>query len=453
MPAMRNDGYFERTPASRALVERGGRVMPLGVESNFRFFDPYPLFIDRGAGARIWDADGREYLDFALCFGALMTGHAHPAVVRAVSEQAARGLLFGMPHAPMLQLAELLAARHRLDRLRFANSGTEATMHAIRLARGFTGRDKLLKFEGAYHGAHDYALVSVKPKVEASGPLETPASVPASLGIPAAVAALTVVATFNDLASVQSAFRRHPSEIAALIVEPVMMNIGVCEPDPGFLAALRAICTREGALLIFDEVKTGTKLAAGGAAEFYGVVPDLVTIAKSFGGGASIAAFGGRADVMDAIGRFDVFHAGTYNASPLAVAVALAALRDVLTPDACARARRLNRRLVDGYSRIIGASGLAAHATGIGANGCIYFCRERVRNYRDFLRVDRDAFWRYYFGMLARGIIPMGQYYDEQWTISVAHTESDIDAHLAAFEAVAQEMTKNQTAAIRGRAW
>jgi glutamate-1-semialdehyde 2,1-aminomutase len=441
---MRNR-YRERTPASRTLVDRGRRTMPLGVESNFRFFDPYPLFIDRAAGARVWDADGREYLDFALCFGALMTGHAHPAIVRAVSEQAARGLLYGMPHAPMLDLAELLTQQHHVDRVRFANSGTEATMHAIRLARGYTGRDKIVKFEGAYHGAHDAALVSVKPKQGMGGLVDSPDSVPASLGIPGAITALTLVATFNDCESVETAFARHAGEIAALIVEPVMMNIGVCEPEPGFLQALRAIATREGALLIFDEVKTGTKLAAGGAAEFYGVAPDLIAIAKSFGGGGSIAAFGGRAEVMAAIERFEVFHAGTYNAAPLAVAAALAALREVLTPEACARAQSLNRRLIEGYTRIIDAAGLPAHATGVGVNGCIYFCRERVRNYRDFLRVDANAFWRYYFGMLDRGVIPGGQYYDEQWTISVAHTEADIDAHLTAFEAVAREMTKDNT--------
>jgi glutamate-1-semialdehyde 2,1-aminomutase len=344
----------------------------------------------------------------------------------------------------MLDLAELLAERHRLERLRFANSGTEATMHAIRVARGFTGREKIVKFEGAYHGAHDYVLVSVKPPAGASGPIGAPASVPASTGIPGAIAALTIAATFNDRSSVESAFERHRGGIAALIVEPVMMNIGVCQPEPGFLDALRAICTREGALLIFDEVKTGTKLAAGGAAEYYGVAPDLVTIAKSFGGGGSIAAFGGRADVMAVIERLDVFHAGTYNAAPLAVAAALAALRDVLTPDACARARRLNRRLIDGYTRIIDAAGLTAHATGVGANGCIYFCREPVRHYRNFLRVNKQAFWRYYFGMLERGVIPGGQYYDEQWTVSVAHTDADIDAHLAAFESVAADLRGSQ---------
>ena len=194
-------------------------------------------------------------------------------------------------------------------------------------------------------------------------------------------------------------------------------------------------------MLIFDEVKTGSKLAAGGAGEYYGVKPDLVTMAKSFGGGLPIAAFGGRADVMATIERFEVFHAGTYNAGPLAVAGALAALREVLTPDLFPRLRQLNQRLIDGYNEIIEASGLPAHATGVGANGCIYFTTEPVHNYRDFLRVDKDLFWQYFYGMLNRGIIPGSQYYDEQWTISAAHTAADIDAHLEAFAAVARELT------------
>ena len=436
------DRYRQRTSGSRALIERGRRTMPLGVESNFRFFEPYPIFIDRALGARVWDVDGHEYIDHALCFGALMVGHAHPAIVRAVSAQAERGLMFGMPHLPMLELAEELTRRHRIDRLRFTNSGTEATMHAMRVARAVTRREKVLKFEGAYHGTHDSALVSLKPPAGSSGDAGAPLSVPASLGIPASTAALTIAATFNDIASVRGAFGRHSGEIAAILVEPVMMNIGVCEPEPGFLEALREVSSREGALLIFDEVKTGTKLAPGGAAEYYGVAPDLVTIAKSFGGGASIGGFGGRADVMAVIERHEVFHAGTYNAAPLAVAAALAALREVLTRDAYTRVRALNRRLVDGYNRIIAASGLPAHATGVGANGCVYFCREPVRNYRDFLHVDKDLFWRYFLGMLERGIVPGGQYYDEQWTISVAHTDADIDAHLVAFDEVARELRR-----------
>jgi glutamate-1-semialdehyde 2,1-aminomutase len=204
---------------------------------------------------------------------------------------------------------------------------------------------------------------------------------------------------------------------------------------------LRDICTKEGTLLIFDEVKTGSKLAPGGAAEYYGVTPDLITIAKSFGGGAPIGAFGGRADIMAAIERLDVFHAGTYNAGPLAVAAALAALREALTPEVYPRVRALNARLVAGYNGVIAETGLRAHATGVGANGCIYFTDAPVRNYRDFLRIDKQLFWRYFFGMLNRGIIPGGQYFDEQWTISIAHTESDIDTHIAAFGEVARELT------------
>jgi glutamate-1-semialdehyde 2,1-aminomutase len=434
------DRYRERTPRSHALRQRGLASMPLGVESNFRFYDPYPVFIDHGAGSHVWDADGNEYVDYALSFGALMAGHAHPAITRAIAAQAARGLMFGMPHALMFDLAEELNARFKLDRIRFANSGTEATMHAIRVARGFTGRRRVLKFEGAYHGAHDAVLVSMKPAEGTSGDARSPLSVPASRGIPDEIVKLTVAATFNDLESVEGAFARHKGEIAALILEPVMMNIGVCLPEPGFLEGLREICTREGTVLIFDEVKTGSKLASGGVYEYYGVKPDLVTMAKSFGGGTPIAAFGGRAGIMATIERFEVFHAGTYNAGPLVVAAALAALREVLTPDVFPGIRQLNQRLIDGYNQIIEETGLPAHATGVGANGCIYFTKEPVRNYRDFLRVDKDLFWRYFFGMLNHGIIPGGQYYDEQWTISVAHTAADIDRHLDAFAEVARTL-------------
>ena len=435
------DRYRERTRRSLALRQRGLSSMPLGVESNFRFYDPYPVFIDRGSGSRVWDADGNEYIDYALSFGALMTGHSHPAVVRAIQSQASRGLMFGMPHALMLDLAEELNSRFQLDRIRFANSGTEATMHAIRVARGVTGRRRVLKFEGGYHGAHDAVLVALKPAAGSSGDAASPLSVPASKGIPQEITALTVAATFNDLDSVSAAFARYPGDIAGIILEPVMMNIGVCMPEPGFLEGLRDLCTREGSVLIFDEVKTGSKLAAGGAFEFFGVKPDLVTMAKSFGGGAPIAAFGGRAEVMASIERFEVFHAGTYNAGPLAVAAALAALKEVLTPDIFPKVRQLNQRMIDGYNRIIDETGLPAHATGVGANGCIYFTRERVRNYRDFLRVDKALFWEYFFGMMNRGIIPGGQYDDEQWTISVAHTLADVDAHLAAFADVARSLS------------
>ena len=438
--------YRSRTPRSEAVYRRALGVMPLGVESNFRFFDPYPFFIQRAAGTRMWDVDGNEYLDYAMCMGTLMVGHAHPAVVRAIDRQASNGLVFGMPNPMMVELAEELTRRFRIDRIRFTNSGTEATMHAMRVARGATGRDRIVKFEGAYHGAHDAALISVKPPAGTSGAASAPLSVPVSQGIPSAVVPLTVAATFNDIDSVRGVFARHEGEIAALILEPVMMNIGVVQPEPGFLEALREICTREGALLIFDEVKTGSKLAAGGAGEYYGVKPDLITMAKSFGGGASIGAFGGRADLMQLIERHVVFHAGTYNASPIAVAAALGGLREVLTPDVFPRVRALNARLLDGYNTIIADTGLPAHATGIGANGCVYFTRERVRNYRDFLRADQDLFWRYYFGMLNRGVIPSAQHYDEQWTISAVHTEADIDAHLAAFGEVAQELSTSRVA-------
>ena len=434
--------FRSRTPQSEAMYRRGLRTMPLGVESNFRFYDPYPLYIDRASGTRVWDVDDNEYIDYGLCFGALMVGHAHPVVVEAVARQAARGSMFGMPNALMFDLAEELCRRFTLDKLRFTNSGTESTMHALRVARGATGRDRILKFEGAYHGVHDAMLIGVKPPAGTSGDAGAPLSVPASQGIPASLLETTVVATFNDLESVRAAFKRCTGEIAGIILEPVMMNIGMCLPEPGFLEGLREICDREGALLIFDEVKTGSKLAAGGAREHFGVKPDLVTMAKSFGAGCSIGAFGGRADVMAVIDRQEVFHAGTYNANPLVVAGAIAGLRGVLKPEIFARVGALNDRLLAAYRRIIADTGLVAYVAGIGANGCIYFgIREPVRNYRDFLRVDKDQYWQYFFGMVNRGVIPCAAHHDEQWTISAVHTDQDIDTHIATFAEVAKDMS------------
>jgi glutamate-1-semialdehyde 2,1-aminomutase len=301
--------------------------MPLGVSSNFRSYEPYPLFIARAQGGKVWDLDGNEYVDFNLCFGALMAGHCHPAVMKAVQQRLELGTMFGMPHEMERELAEEICARFPVEQVRFANSGTEATMHAIRLARGVTGRDKIIKMEGAYHGVHDSVMVSVKPKREHWGDAKSPNPVPASGGVPAASVQNTLVAPFNDLQAAEKIFTRYPDEIAAVIVEPIMMNVGICMPQPGYLEGLRDLTKRYGALLIFDEVKTGAKLARGGACEYFGIKPDLVCLAKSIGGGFPLAAFATSKTVMDAIAQHKVFHAGTYNTNPVVMAAGLAVFR------------------------------------------------------------------------------------------------------------------------------
>ena len=312
--------YEKRTPKSAEAHTKAQKRIPLGVASNYRAYDPYPIFVAEGHGSKIKDIDGNEYIDHNLCFGTLMAGHGHPAVVKAVKDIADRGTTFGMPHGMELELAEEICARYPVEMVRFGNSGTEATMHACRIARAATGRDKILRFEGAYHGLHDTALVSVKPKAEDFGDISAPNSVPGGLGIIQAVLDNVTVATFNDLKSVEHRFKQFPGQIAAIILEPILMNVGICMPQPGFLEGLREICTRNGALLIFDEVKTGAKLGWGGASEYFGVKPDMITLAKSIGGGVPLAAFGASREVMDLIVQHKVFHGGTYNTNRFAMA-------------------------------------------------------------------------------------------------------------------------------------
>lgn len=436
--------YEKRTPRSREAHQRAMARLPLGVGSNFRIYDPYPLFIRDGQGVRIHDVDGNEYLDFNLCFGALMAGHCHPAVVKAAEDRLNKGTMFGMPHTLELELAEEICARFPVDEVRFGNSGTEVTMHAIRLARGATGRDKIIKTEGAYHGVHDSVMVSVKPKSDQFGDPSSPKPVPSSAGVPAATVQNTLVAPFNDLAAVERLFAQHPKEIAAMIVEPIMMNVGICMPEPGYLQGLRELCTRHGALLIFDEVKTGAKLARGGACEYFQVKPDIVCLAKSIGGGFSLAAFGARRELMDVIAQHKVFHAGTYNTNPLAMAAGLATLREVLTPAAYEHVNRLNKHLVGGYQKTIDKTGLRGYAIGAGANGALMLYPKPVRNYRDWITIDVDLWKQYWFAMNNRGVLAQAFWWDEQWTISVAHTEADIDRHLAAFEEIAPALTRAQ---------
>ena len=436
--------YERRTPKSRAALEHAKPWMPLGVSSNFRSYEPYPLFIESAQGTRVRDLDGNEYLDFNLCFGALMAGHANPVVIRAVEEQLKKGTMYGMPHVMEQQLAEEICARYPVENVRFGNSGTEVTMHAIRLARGFTGREKIIKFEGCYHGVHDSAMVSVKPKADKWGSATEPTQVPASAGIPKGAWEATLVAIFNDLPSVERLFKKYPGEVAALILEPVPMNIGVCMPQPGFLEGLRELCSKYGALLIYDEVKTGAKLGRGGASEYFGVRPDMVCLAKSIGGGFSLAAFGASKKIMDLIAEGKVFHAGTYNTNPLVMAAGLATLREVLTPENYARINKMSKRLTEGCNQIIKQAGLAAYAVGACANGAVMLYPQEVKNYRDWAGIDVDLWRHYWFAMVNRGVMPTPHYWDEQWTVSVAHTDADIERHLEVFAEVAPALATAQ---------
>ncbi|MFZ0037504.1 MAG: glutamate-1-semialdehyde 2,1-aminomutase [Candidatus Acidiferrales bacterium] len=443
--------YEKRTPKSREAHTKATKRIPLGVASNYRAYDPYPIFVKDGKGGRIRDVDGNEYIDFNLCFGALMAGHCHPAVIKAVQEKLATGTMFGMPHDAENALAEEICARFPVDMVRFSNSGTECTMHAVRLARAATGRDRIVKMEGGYHGLHDSALVSVKPKIGEVGDPNFPNSVPGGEGVAKATLANTVIAQFNDLAGVERLFAKYPGEIAAVIVEPIMMNVGILMPDPGYHKGLREITQKNGALLIFDEVKTGAKLARGGACEFFDVIPDIVCLAKSIGGGFSLAAFGARREIMNLISDHRVFHGGTYNTNPVAMAAGLATFREVLTPAAYEHVTRLNKKLLDGYQKQLDKTGLVSYVIGAGSNGALMFFPKPIRNYRDWLSADTDLWRHYWFAMTNRGVMPQPYWWDEQWTISVAHTDADIERHLECFAEVAPALAaaqKERSAAV-----
>ncbi|HKT69708.1 MAG TPA: glutamate-1-semialdehyde 2,1-aminomutase [Terriglobales bacterium] len=436
--------FEKRTPKSAEAHKKNLKRIPLGVASNYRAYDPYPIFVKEGQGSHFRDLDGNDYIDHNLCFGALMAGHCHPAVMKAVESRLTLGTMFGMPHDMEWQLAEEICQRFPVEMVRFGSSGTEATMHAIRLARAATGRDKVIKFEGAYHGLHDTALVSVKPHAPEFGDVNAPTSVPGGLGVPKASLENVPVATFNDLNSVERRFRENPGEIAAVILEPILMNVGMCMPRAGFLQGLRELCDKNGALLIFDEVKTGAKLGWGGASEYFGVRPDLICLAKSIGGGLPLAAFGTSRAVMDLISQHKVFHGGTYNTNPVSMAAGLATFREVLTRENYAHVDKLSKKLTDGYRKTVSKAGLQGYVAQAGANGVLMLYPQEIRNYRDWTTVDIDLWRHYWFGMVNRGVMAQPYWWDEQWTISVQHTEADIDKHLSAFADVAPALAEAQ---------
>ncbi|MGI8741295.1 MAG: aspartate aminotransferase family protein [Bryobacteraceae bacterium] len=438
------DTYEKRTPLSRQAHARASARVPLGVGSNYRFYPPYPLFVRDATGVRIHDLDGNQYIDHNLCYGALIAGHCHPAVMRAIEARLHLGTLYGMPHGLELELAEEICARFPVEMLRFTNSGGEATMSALRLARAVTGREKTIKMEGGYHGGHDAVSVSVKPSSSAFGDPEAPNTVAGSAGVLQATIDQTIVAPFNNLKAIERIFERNPGTVAAVILEPIMMNIVFVTPDVGYLRTLRELTKRHGALLIFDEVKTGAKLCYGGASEYFQVKPDIICLGKSIGGGVPLAAFGASKQIMNLIAEQTVYHAGTYNTNPLAMAAGLAMFREVLKPEIYPYINALESRLVEGYRKIIEKSGLVAYADGAGANGALCLYPKRIRNYRDWYEHDSDLWMQYWFGMANRGVIPQPFWHDEQWTLSVQHTEADIDLHLAAFADIAPALALAQ---------
>jgi glutamate-1-semialdehyde 2,1-aminomutase len=438
---------------SYALWQDARHYLPRGVPSSFQDKPPQPVFIEHGKGSLVWDVDGNEYVDFHNGFGVMVVGHAHPAIVAAVQRQIAQGSHFAQPVADDITVARELSQRFSQAQWRFANSGTEATLDAVRIARGFTGRERIIKIESSYHGHHDALLVSVEPDAERMGPVESPASVPFCDGIPASTVALTTVVPFNDPAALERAFQSHSGEVAAVIVEPVMMNIGIVMPEPGYLDAVVETAHRYGALAIFDEVKTGATIAPGGATQRFAVVPDLVTLAKAIGGGLPCGAIGGRADVMAVIDQTaepwsdlatqppgSVAQMGTFNGNPLTMAASRATLLEVLTPPAYAHFDALAEELSGGLREVIAEHELPFHVVTLAARGCVTYRREPVRNYRDYLEIDPDLAYLSWLYQSNRGVL-MAPGAEENWTLSVQHSLDDVRRYVDNFRAMAAEMT------------
>jgi glutamate-1-semialdehyde 2,1-aminomutase len=434
----------DSTQGSRRMFERANRVLSAGVASSYQLREPWPIYFDRGEGAYVWDVDGTRRIDFHNGFGSMVQGHAHPAITAAVTERMGHGTHFAVPTEDALVVAEELARRWGLPQWRFTNSGSESTMDAIRIARAHTGRDTIVKIFGSYHGHHDAVMVSLGVPYDQIGDRNEYASIPYGEGVPKTVSDLTIAVPFNDVDAMEARIDRLEREgraPACVIMEPAMMNLGVVLPEPGYLEAVRELTRARGIVLIFDEVKTGLCIAAGGATERFGVTPDLVTLAKALGGGLPSGAIGGTEEVMEVVRSERVVQVGTYNGNPLVMAAARASLQEVLTPEAYEHLDRLNDRIVTGCQDVVDRYDLPGYAIGVGSKGCVTFAPVRITDYESF-KAHQDAelcdlawLWN-----LNRGIF-MTPGREEEWTLSVTHTDEDVDRFVEAFEELAAELT------------
>ena len=415
------------------LFLRAQKTIPGGVNSPVRAFRSVggaPRFFASGSGARVLDADGKSYLDYVGSWGPLILGHADPDTVRAVQEAAAKGLTFGAPTEGEVELAELLVQRvPSMDMVRLVSSGTEATMSAIRLARGFTGRDMIIKFEGCYHGHGDSLLVKAGSGLLTFGN-------PSSAGVPADLARHTLVLDYNDEQGLRDAFMEHVKEIACVIVEPVAGNMNLIQPAPGFLAAIREMCTQHGALLIFDEVMTGFRVGPSSAQGLYGITPDISTFGKVIGGGMPLGAFGGRREIMEQIAPLGpVYQAGTLSGNPLSVAAGLVTLKKIAAPGFYEALTAKTRTLVEGLAAAAKKRGVRFSAQSVGGMFGVYFAATPPTSYAEVMASDKEAFSRFFHAMLDAGVYLAPSAFESGF-VSAAHTDADIAATIAAADAI-----------------
>ncbi len=417
-----------RYTRSEKLFAASSRILPGGVDSPVRAFKSvggHPIFVARARGARLEDVDGNRYVDYVMSWGPLIHGHAPKGLLRALAAAAARGTSFGAPTELETRLAQRVAMlMPSMERVRFVSSGTEAAMSALRVARAATRRDRFIKFEGCYHGHADAFLVQAGSGAMTLG-------VPTSPGVPAAAARDTLLARYNDLASVEALFKRHPGAIAGVFVEPIAGNMGVVPPAPGFLAGLRTLCDAAGALLVFDEVISGFRASTGGAQKIAGVRPDLTCLGKIIGGGLPVGAYGGRAEVMDLVAPAGpVYQAGTLSGNPLAMTAGLWSL-EALTPRLYPRLARLGARLSAGLADAARAASVPLQVNAFGSMLTPFFTRQSVRDFQSALAADTQAYGRFFHAMLGLGVYPPPSQF-EAWFLSDAHTDKDVDFTIAA---------------------
>jgi len=433
-----------RTTKSAELYERARQSLAGGVASSYQLRDPWPIYLVDGSGPTVTDVDGNRRWDFHNGFGSMVQGHAHPAIVEAVRKRVELGTHFAAVTEDTIAVAEDLKSRWGLERWRFVNSGSEATMDAIRIARGLTGRDTIMKIFGSYHGHHDAVMVSIGVPYDDIGDRENLASLPYGAGIPQAVSDLTIPVPFNDAPAMERRIDRLANEgrlPACVIMEAAMMNLGVVLPEAGYLEQVREITRRHGIVLIFDEVKTGLAIAAGGATERFGVVPDMVTLAKTLGGGLPSGAIGATEAVMSVVQDGSVYQVGTYNGNPLSMAAARASLEQVLTPEAYQHLDELNDQIVAGCEGVIEKYRLPGYAVGIGSKGCVTFSTTRIVDYETFkANQDVDVTELAWLWNMNRGIF-MTPGREEEWTLSATHTAESIEAYVQAFDSMAAALT------------
>ncbi len=423
--------FKEGTSASEKENKLAAQTFPMGVPSSFQYWDPYPISIKSAKGAWMVDMDGRDVLDMSMGFGAMLAGHLNPVVVQEIKESLEIGTLFVTPSPISRDAAERICKRFSLEQVRFTNSGTESTMYAIRTARAFTGKNGVVKVEGGYHGSYDPLTVSVKPKLDAAGDAENPNVVID----PATVVGDVFVVPYNDAEALERTFAKHKDKISCFVVEPVLENIAIVLPDAGYLERVRELCDQYGIVLIFDEVKTGLTAGPQGAAQRLGVQPDLITLAKSIGGGVPVAAFGGKKKFMDAVTDGRMAHFGTFNGNPLAMA-GVRAIDKICNAETLGVAEGFNMQALNRISEIISEYELPAHTIGFGVKGCITWSTTPVRNYRDYKATDFKIAELSWLWSINRGIMtPPGL--DEQWLISLAHGQKEIDILVEDFRSLA----------------